>query len=74
MRLHRSSQLILVASVGLLNALASLGCLYVYDLAPRAIATLGTLVVVPLWFLWLSSLWNWFRGAQPLPQLASSGE
>jgi hypothetical protein len=67
MRIHRSAQLIMLATVGTLNVLASLICLYAYQLAPRATAFLGILILGLLWSLWLSSLWNWIRGSEPLP-------
>ena len=40
---------------------------YAYQLAPRATAFLGILILGLLWSLWLSSLWNWIRGSEPLP-------
>jgi hypothetical protein len=66
MKIHRSSQLIMLATVGTINLLASLVCLYAYQLAPRVTAFLGILILGLLWSLWLSSLWNWIRGAEPL--------
>jgi hypothetical protein len=74
MKIHRSSQLIMLAAVGILNVLASLVCIYAYQLAPRAMAFLGVLILSVLWSLWLSSLWNWIRGAEPLPHLQERNE
>jgi len=74
MKIHRSSQLIMLATVGTFNVLASLACLYAYQLAPRATAFLSVLILGLLWSLWLSSLWNWIRGAEPLPHLAQKDD
>ena len=74
MKIHRSSQLIMLATVGTINLLASLVCLYAYQLAPRVTAFLGILILGLLWSLWLSSLWNWIRGAEPLPHLAQKDD
>ncbi|MGB5889289.1 MAG: hypothetical protein WBH75_04850 [Thermoanaerobaculia bacterium] len=74
MKIHRSSQLIMLATVGTFNVLASLACLYAYHLAPRVTAFLSVLILGLLWSLWLSSLWNWIRGAEPIPHLQRRDE
>lgn len=74
MKIHRSSQLIMLATVGSFNLLASLACLYAYRLAPRATVFLSVLILGLLWSLWLSSLWNWIRGAEPILHLPRRDE
>jgi hypothetical protein len=74
MRIHRSSQLIMLATVGSFNVLVSLAGVLAYQLAPRATAFLGVSILGLLWSLWLSSLWNWFRGAELIPHLPRRDE
>ncbi|MEE9562465.1 MAG: hypothetical protein V3W50_05300 [Thermoanaerobaculia bacterium] len=74
MRIHRSSQLIMLATVGSFNVLVSLAGVLAYQLAPRATAFLGVSILGLLWSLWLSSLWNWIRGAELIPHLPRRDE
>ena len=59
---RNGAQLILLAALGTLNTLLSLGCLYAFEMAPHLVATVTAVIVGLLWSLWIGSLKGWFRG------------
>ncbi len=59
------AQLVLLAALGTLNTVLSLGSLYAGEMASHFAAVATAVIAVLLWSLWLESLRNWFRGVHP---------
>jgi len=67
-RRHSSAQLVLLAALGALNALLSLGLSYALRHSHQSVVIGLLLLLFPLWALWGSSAISWIRGVTPHPR------
>ncbi len=67
LRIHSGAQLALLAALGAVNTLLSLGLSYALNHSHSYAAIGLLLLLLPLWSLWGSSAVSWIRGVRPHP-------